>query len=509
MAKSNQNNKRIAKNTIFLYIRMLLVMVITLYTSRITLDVLGVCDYGINNIVGGLATSFVFFSSSLSNATQRYLSFEMGKNDIEGVRKVFNLSLLIYIAISIIVFVLLELIGMWFIENKLVIPDERMEAATWVFQCVSIGLLMSLIGTVFESVLIARENMKLYAYMGILEVIMKLLIAYSLMFIDWDKLKLFALLQLFAVCLVRMIPVVYCFRKYAECKLKFSWDLSLFSEMFKFVFWNGIGTAVYAVNDQGINILLNLFFGPVINAARGVCMQVSGAISNFSGNFLKAIQPQVTMSYAEGDKSRFVNLFFSSSRLSYYLLWVLCIPVMFRIDYILSIWLVEVPEFTDIFIIWTLMTSLVNVLIRPIDIGIQAVGNLKTYMIIASIVFVLVFPFSYILLKISTIALIVFQVMFVFRVIGLFAQLKVLIKYVDFSVKDYLLKVIRPIIITTIVSTIVIAIVNAKMPQDFIHLIIFVAITLIVNCITVYVFGVSRKEKELIKDKLHFKHRKI
>lgn len=259
---------------------MLLIMAVTLYTSRVILRVLGVTDFGIYNVVGGLASSFVFFSSSLSNATQRFLNYELGKNNIVQVQNIFNLSILVYAVIAIVIVLISEPIGIWLIENKLSIPTERMEAAYWIFHIMILGLVVTLIGTVFDSVLIARENMKVYSYIGIFEAVGKLLIVFLLEYLPFDKLKLYAVLLFAITFIAKTIMLLYCISHYQECRLRFYWNKSLFSNLFSFVGWNAVGTAVWSINEQGINILLNIFFGPIVNAARAISVQVKAAVNN-------------------------------------------------------------------------------------------------------------------------------------------------------------------------------------------------------------------------------------
>ena len=296
MTDTAANNRRIAKNTVFLYFRMLITMLVALYTSRVILDSLGIVDFGIYNVVGGMVTMFAFFSSSLSNATQRFLNFKLGENDSEGTNRVFNLSLLIYFIISIVVLIAAEIIGLWLLYNKLVIPPERMDAAFWVMQATIVSLFVTLNGIVFNSMLIAKENMKIYAYIGIIEACAKLAIAFAIAYTPFDKLKIYSVLLLAVTVCIQSFYAIVCYRKYAESRFKPYWDRTLFTEMFKFAGWNGFSTLIWAINDQGSTILLNIFFGPAVNAAKGVANQVNGAVSQFTNNFFTAVRPQIVKS---------------------------------------------------------------------------------------------------------------------------------------------------------------------------------------------------------------------
>ena len=502
MSTTSENNKRIAKNTLFLYLRMLLVMGVTLYTSRIILNTLGVEDYGIYNVVGGLASSFVFFSSSLSNATQRFLNVELGKNNLENVRKIFNLSLLIYCTIAFLVIITAEIIGIWLIQNKLVIPDGRIDAAFWCFHVVIASLAITLIGTVFDSVLIARENMKIYAYMGIFDAVGKLAIVFMLDFFTFDKLKLYSIL-LFAISVTsKLIPAIICFRKYPECKLKYHWDKNLFLNMFKFVGWNGFGTAVWAINEQGTNIILNMFFGPVVNAARGIAAHVNAAINNFSSNFYVAVRPQIIKSYASGDYEYFTRLIYNSSRYSFFLLLVLCLPVMLRTEYILSWWLGIVPEYTTEFIRWILLFSLVNVLTNPFWSAIQAIGKLQRYVILGSTVYLMAFPISYIFLKFGYNPVTVFKILVCIRSIYLFVVIKITNRYISIPLIQYLKEVILPVTIIFISAGTIMYYINSLFPQNFICLILVTIICIFTTTLIIVLIGINQNERQLLISKI-------
>lgn len=495
---TSDNSKRIAKNTVFLFVRMLLIMGVTLYTSRVVLRVLGVEDFGIYNVVGGLASSFVFFSSSLSNATQRFLNFELGRGNIINVRNIFNISLLIYSVIALIVFVVSEIGGMWFINHKLVIPVERLGAAIWAFQMMVISLIVTLIGVVFDSVLIARENMKLYAYMGILEAGGKLLIVYVLDYMPLDKLKLYSILLLCVALTIKIIPAVFCIRKYPECRIRLYWDISLFKEMFKFVGWNGFGTAVWAVNEQGMTILLNIFFGPVVNAAKAIATQVNAAVNNFGSNFFVAVRPQIVKSYANKEYAYFVELIHDSSRYSFYLMWLLCLPVLLRVDYILELWLGIVPGYTSEFARWILIYSLVNILTNPFWSAIQAIGKLRRYILVGSTIYLMAFPISYLFLRCGSCPVVVFQILALVRLAYLFITIKIVGCYVSIPMLRYIRQVVVPIMKVTVVSLIVMIPLNFYFEEDFLSFFIVSALSVMVSLLVIVFGGITSKERSMI-----------
>lgn len=499
---SHSNNRRIAKNTLFLYIRMLLVMAVTLYTSRVILTALGVEDFGIYNVVGGLSSSFVFFSSSLSNATQRFLNFALGQKDIGQSTRIFNLSLLVYAIIVVIVLVLVESLGTWFLYHKLVIPAGQMDAAFWILQTTTLSLCVQLLGAPFDAVIISRENMKFYAYIGIIEAVCKLLLAYMISIADWNRLILYGCLLLCMTVIIKSAVVLYCRKKYEECTFRFYWDKSLFKEMFSFVGWNGVGTAVWAVNEQGMSILLNIFFGPIVNAAKAIAQQVNAAINNFSTNFFTAVRPQIVKTYAANDYDSFIRLIFDSSKFTFYLMWILSLPILLRTDYILYIWLKTPPEQSAIFIKWILAYSLVNSLTSPFWCAIQAVGKMKKYILIGSMVYLLAFPISYVFLRLGFTAVIVFQTLTVIRFIYLYVILTIVREYVYFSICKYTKDIILPIIAVVTVSGIFMSFINPLFNESFISLILISFISIIMAAITISIFGLNRQERYLLINKL-------
>ena len=498
MADNISNNKRIAKNTIFLYLRMLLVMGVALYTTRVIFKALGAEDMGIYNVVGGLTISFAFFSSSLSNATQRFLNIELGKDDISGANKVFCLSIVIYATIVLAVLIFGEFFGIWFVENKMVIPADRLDAAIFVLHTTLIGLAVTLISSVFDSVLIARENMKIYAYIGVVEVILKLAIVYMLEAFDYDKLKLYAFLFLAVHTLIKSFTVVYCIRNYSECKFRFYWNLKQFKEMFSFIGWNGFGTAVWMVNEQGTNILLNLFFGPIVNASRAISAQVSNALNNFSNNFFVAVRPQIIKSYAAQNYEYLKKLIYSSSKYSFYLKWMLCLPIIACSSTILTLWLKDVPQYAVEFVQWILIFNCINVLTNPIWTAIQATGHLKEYTIVGGIVFLLAFPASYIFLKMGTGPLVVFQMLVFFRVLYIIVSFRIARKYIDIKAKEYLVSVVWPICKVVTVSATVVYLTLYVIDNSITGLIVITMLSIIATATAILLLGITKNERSLV-----------
>lgn len=438
-------NSQIAKNTLFLYIRMVLVLGVNLYTSRVILASLGETDFGIYSVVGGMALMFAFFSSSLSNATQRFLNIAQAKGDREGASRVFALSQMVFFLLSLCVLLFAEVIGLWFINTKLVIPIERLDAALWVFHATVISLFFTINGIVFNSVLVARENFRVYAYIGVFEAFARLAIALVISLTDVDRLKLYASLYVGMTVLVQIFYAGYCIRKYEECKIRRYWNRKLFVELSSFIGWNTLGTAVWTLNAQGIEILINIFFGLSINAARAISSQVESGLGQVNLGFITAVKPQVVKTYAVQQYTEFKKLLFDSTRHSFILMWFMGLLVIQNRDFILKLWLVNPPRGTADFVLWAVIALLVNAFTFPIWNAIQAIGKLGRYSIVSNGIYLLVFPISFIAFYLKASAVAFLQIMSIIRVVQVLGGLLVLKRYLDFSLNQYLKSVLIPI----------------------------------------------------------------
>ncbi|WP_304480254.1 MATE family efflux transporter [uncultured Duncaniella sp.] len=496
------NNKRLAKNTAFLYLRMLIVMLISIYTVRVVLENLGIVNYGVYNVVGGISSAFIFFQSALTNATQRFLNFELGTKNTTRLGQIFNLSLEIYIIIAFIILAIGILLGKWFIINRLSIPTELISAACIVLYLTLISLVFSFISAVYEAVLISHENMKIYAYIGLFDAVAKLLVAYLIVITPFNRLISYAFLLTCCTIIPKIITIIYCKKHYIETSLKPYWNKILFKEIFSFSGWNIYGTAVWMINQQGINILLNLFFGPVVNAARGISFQVTNVINNFVNNFFTAVRPQIIKTYAAKEYSEFINLIFVSSRFSVYLIWLFFLPIFFRIDYILSIWLKAVPDYSAIFIRWVLIYMLIDSLNNPLWSAIQAVGKLKKTILYGSSFFLLVFPLSYIFLKIGFKPWIVYPILIAVRIIYLVVVFKILNTYILIDCKEYLRSVIFRLISVCVVSFITLLFINRMFNESFLSLCLVSAISVVINSAAILLIGLKDNERKIVIDKL-------
>ena len=320
MRVKQSNNKRIARNTAMLYIRMLLIMGVTLYTTRIVLRILGVEDFGIYNVVGGVITMASFLSASMSSAIQRFLSFELGKNNLIQLQRVFSISINLHLIVAIAIFILAETLGLWFINTQLAIPPERLIAANWVYQFSIFAFIVNIISVPYNAVILAYEKMNIFAYIGIVEVLLKLTAAFALNWFGFDKLALYAIFIFIISLIVRIFYGIYVKRNIQDCTYSFFWDKKLFNTLLNFAGWNLWGNIAFVTYNQGINILLNIFFGPAINAARAIAYQVNSALNSFVANFQLALKPQIIKSYAIGDNSYMHSLIFSGAKYSFFLM---------------------------------------------------------------------------------------------------------------------------------------------------------------------------------------------
>ena len=397
----SENTRRIAKNTVMLYIHMLLIMAVTLYTSRVVLNVLGVEDFGIYNVVGGIVVMFSFLNGAMATSTQRFLSFSLGKNDQEQVARVFSMSMTTHISIALIVLLLAETFGLWIFYRYLNIPPERMGAAQWVYQLSVLTFCISIIRVPYNAGIIAYERMSFYAYISIVEVCLKLGMVILLQYLGSDKLILYALLMALTTGIVTFIYKLYCCKTFSVCRYHYFWDKHLYKELISFSGWSLFGSAANVGVQQGINILLNVFFGVVTNAALGIANQVSSAVSQLVGNFQTAFNPALVKSYASGDYSYFVRLIFQTSRFSYFLLFIIALPLYLCMPFVLKVWLDIVPEYTVVFCRWMLVFVLIDAVSAPLWISVQAIGKIRSYQLLMSALIFLNIPLSWLLLRLG------------------------------------------------------------------------------------------------------------
>ena len=500
--KTSDNNKRIAKNTLFLYLRMFVMMLTALFTSRIVLDVLGASDYGLNNIIGGVVVLFSFLNSALLSATQRFLNFHLGRQDYKQTNVVFCMSMNTYILLSIVVVVLGETIGLWFVNTQLNIPSERIYAAQWVYQFTLIQFVINLLRVPYNASIIAYERMNFYAYISLVEVIAKLLVVYLLYITTFDKLIFYSFLYTIVPLIVAFIYRTYCNRNFDTTKYKRIWDKVAFKEMFSFSGWSLFGSLANLAAQQGLNILINIFYGVTVNAAAGIANQVSTNVYGFISNFQTAFQPQIVKTYAAKEIERFQKLIFQTSKFSYFMVLVLVLPILFTIDGILEIWLKEVPEYTAIFCRLILVFLSIEAITAPLWMSVQATGKIRSYQILMACLIFMNFPMAYLVLKLGFPVYTVWIVRIIINLITMVARCIYMKQRLQFPISQYIRNVIIPIVIVTIASLPVPLILYNQIDNFWLNMFVVGFATFFVAILAVYFIGMNTHEKELVRNML-------
>ena len=489
-----------------LYIRMLVLMLISFFTARVTLNALGVEDYGINNVVGGLVSLFALFTNSMTAATSRFITFTLGENEDVKLNRVFSTSINLHMIFALIIIALLEAGGVWFLNHKMVIPAEKMIAANWVFQFSILGFAISLISIPYNACIVAHERMSAFAYMTILDGVFKLIIAFSILYFDGTRLILYSLLGLVFTAINRLLYYFYCKRNFKECTYHKIWDTSLNKEIFSFSGWNFIGAASGVLRDQGVNVLLNLFCGPAVNAAQGIAMQVRSVITQFAQNFTTALNPQITKSFAAGERLQSFQMVFRGSRISYFLLMFLGLPIIIETDFILVVWLKLVPDYTVIFVRLMLIYTLVESLSFTMITLMLATGKIRNYQIAVGGCQMLNFPLSYLFLRLGVepqVTIIISIVVATTCMLLIFVMLR---KMVVFPVWDFVKSVLGRVFVVTAVSSPLPWLISWSMQEGWARLLLCVSASFISAGMAIYYIGLTSQERkqlvQLLKNKL-------
>lgn len=492
-------SKTLAKNTLFLYCRLLVSMVITLYTSRLILQNLGVEDYGIYNAVGGIVSMFSIISSSLSTSISRNLTFELGKGDFERLKKMFSMSINIQIIIIAIICLLAETVGLWFLNHKMVIPPNRVEAANFIFQFSLLTIALNIICIPYNASIIAHEKMKSFAYIGILDVALKFIVVVLLKWSPVDTLTYYGLLLLLEAIIIRLVYGVYCKRNFEECTYHFTNDRGVLKSLLSFATWNFIGSSSSILRSQGVNILLNLFFGPVVNAARAIAVQVNTAVNSFVANFMTALTPQITKSYAQKDFGYLLMCIYRGSKFSYFLLLFLSLPVLVETDYILKLWLVNVPETSVWFVRFMILFSLVDTYSRTLINANNATGDIKVYQLMIGSINLTVLPLVYVSLKLGAPAESSVLVSVIVALAGLFPRIYCNKKYIPVTYLGFTKQVIIPTVVVSIVSALPPYFVIKMLPQNFTSFIIVSVLCFFSVALSIAVLGITKEERNIAK----------
>lgn len=508
MQNSQQNNKRIAKNTMLLYVRMFFTMAVSLYTSRVVLRVLGVEDFGIYNVVGGVIAMLGILNGSMAVSTQRYLTFELGRGDMAKLKRTFSVCFSIFVVISLVTVLLAETVGLWFLNTHLTIPQERLAAANWVFQFTIVSSVFNLMITPYNAAIIAHEKMDVYAYISILDVVLKLAIVYVLVIFDMDKLILYGFLLMLLFILNALLYASYCYRNYAETKYSFCWDKALFRQIGAYSFWNIFGALSGLAKGQGLNILLNIFFTPAVNAARGIAYQVNSMVSQFFMNFFTAVRPQITKYYAQGDLASMFSLVFRSSKFSYYLILVVSLPICVEAPFIISLWLGQLPDHVVAFVRLVIIVTAIDSTSNPMMTTAHATGRIKLYQSLVGTLIILNVPISYVVLKMGGTPTSVFYISIALSAIAFFVRIWIVKRLIkSFPVKDYLIKVCGTIACVTVAAALLPCVLHRVLATGSVSALANCVVCVVCTCLAVYAVGMTRGERafvaETIKKRLH------
>lgn len=493
------NNKRIAKNTIALYFRTFITMIVGLYTARVMLHALGVEDYGVNNVVGGIVAMSSFVTGTMSQAISRYLTFTLGKGDKEEQVRMFSTSVNAQILMAILIAIALEIAGVWFLNTQANIPDSRMDAANWVLQCSIISLAISLISTPYNATIIAHERMTIFAYTSISDVTLRLAICFIIQAYGGDRLILLSLLGISVSLMMQLFYGWYCKRNFSEARYSIKiFDKGLLKELTVFSGWNLFGSTAWVLNTQGVNMLVNVFFGVMYNASRGLATTISGAIINFVGNFTTAFTPQITKSYAQGNYDYSIGLANKGTKITWLMLYVFIVPVCCEADMILRLWLDDVPPMAALFLRFTMFESLAtqsgSVLLKLV----QADGNIKRYQIEITLAGFCVFPLSWLAYLLGApvwSAYLIFIIVYFSINIVRYIRLKSLM---PFSIRQHLMECVLPCVIVSATSFIVPLLICFNMEDGLLRFFIVVPVGILSTIVCSYLFGLSQSEKELV-----------
>lgn len=497
------NNNKILKNTLLLYIRMFLTMGLGLLSSRYILKSLGIVDYGIYNVVGGVVTMFTFFNATMSSSVSRFLTFELGKENLIRLKKIFSTSLLTHALLAILIIILSETIGLWFLYNKLVIPSDRFYAACWVYQISIISCVIGIISVPYNSAIIAHEKMGTFAFIAIIDSILKFSISVLLCYYKGDRLVLYAILLMLVLLLDRFIYGLYCRRNFEEVRVNLLFDKKLFVSMFSFAGWNSIEHLALMGINTGLNILLNMFFGPIVNTARGIAYQMNGAISSFYSNFQMAMNPQIIKYYAQEELVKMHKLIEFGSKLSFFLVLLISLPVFVNTSYLLKLWLGTIPEYSVTFLRIIIIITLVGSLSRPLITSVQATGNIKLFQLFQGGIMLLIVPIAYIFLRLGYPPESVFIIHLLIEIVAMSIRIRIVLPMIKYPIIDYLKNVIVPILLTSLASFMFsltsFYIFNSN---DFISFVVIVLLSLFFTSISIFLLGLLKNERSMLCEKI-------
>ena len=494
----NNQNKRSAKNTIFMYIRMAITMCIGLYTSRAVLQALGVEDFGLYNVIGGIVSMFIILNGAMVNTTSRFITIYLAKEDELQTCKIFNMASLVHVVIAVLVVLFAETIGLWYLENKLVVPEGRMFAAHWLYQLSILSAIFSILYVPYNAAIVAHEKMGVFAFIQIADSVLKLIIVLLLAYSPIDKLIFYATLLTILSIADLCIYFIYCKRHFAETEIMFYWNNSVFKEMMGFAGWTLVGNFVNFFYTQGLNLLLNAFCGPAANAARGIAVQVENVVKQFANNVQVAINPQILKSYSLNEMDRMYSLIMASSRYCFFLLYFLCLPIMLEANFILHLWLGIVPEHTVNFIRLILVIALFDTFVNPMFTANLACSKLKLYHFPLSILMVAFMFVTYFAIKLTGIAESVYVSLLTVTFIGYIMKIYIIDRQVGLKPKVYIKNVLKPVCLVVLISPILPFYIHSLLDEGWVRLLATGFACVVSVTAAIYVLGVSQAERKFV-----------
>lgn len=497
-----KNNRRIAKNTFFLYIRLFFTLAISLYVTRELLHLLGVDDFGLLNVVGGVVMMFSFLNNSMIAASQRFITFSLGADDLKQQKKIFSTALIIHFLIAVIIVLLLETAGLWYIYNKLNVDQDRLDAAFFVFQSSIISFFFSIISVPFSASVIAHEKMNVYALLSIFDSLLKLAIVLCLPYIPYDRLITYSALLIIISMANLIFYLIFCVTNFEECRITRT-DRFTLGSMLSFAGWSFLGNFGVVSKDYGVNLIINNFCNTAVNASRGVAYQVVNAVNGFVSGFQTAMNPQITKRYAIGEYDSMLSLLYNGAKYSFFLLSLFVIPLFIRADYVLYLWLGSLPDFSVQFLRLALVMALINSMSGPFVTSLQATGNIKLFQIVISVIMTLDMPLSYLILKIGCPPFTVMYVSIATAFIALIARALLLYRQLKFNIKYFILNIVLKNYLILAVLFILINSISVLFPDNFIGLVLFCMTSLLLSLTIIYVFVLDSNDKKYLKEFIH------
>ena len=509
MQNNSVDNKRIAKNTLFLYIRMIILMAISLYTSRVVLATLGVDDYGLYYTVGGIVSILAFLNTSMAGSTQRFLNVEMGRNDDEKLNLVFNTSRVIHLCIAVIVFLLAETIGVWFLNNYMTIAPDRMGAANWVFQFSIVSFLITIISVPYNAAIISHEKMSAFAYISVVDAVLRLLIVFLLDLTSYDKLIVYSILMAATSAIIRLIYSWYCIKHFAECRMfSLRYDKEYLKKMASFSGWTVVGALGSISHTQGVAIVINMFFSVAVNAAQGIANQVINVVNHFVSNFMTALNPQIVKSYASGDLDSMHTLMMRGSRMGFFLITFFSIPLIIETPVLLAMWLKEVPEYTVIFVRIIIVTSVINSFASPLSAARGATGDIKNYQIVLTALGLLHIPLAWICFEIGYPPYSAMIVYLILIIIMQACRIFMTCRSINLKIAEFYSNVVLRCVIVFVTALFIPYLLHLFLPSGILSSIFVILVSVPITAFFIYIAGITTIERKMMVNLIREKIRK-